>query len=141
MYPFRVRAFHVDRQNVVHQIWYFFFLEEARLEFLRELGMKMDDQTFISHSKYFVVQNTCNYFESAVFDDVLDIYSRISFVKNSSLGFEHIMVNRRTGNRAITGTQVTVHVNVETNKPTRIPQDFRAKILRFEGAACKFIDP
>jgi acyl-CoA thioester hydrolase len=137
-YPFRVRSFHVDRQNVVHNIWYFFFLEEARVEFIREVGLVMDADTFVSHSRFYVVRNTCDYVAPAVFDDELTIHSRIARVGSSSVGFEHVIVNAATGALVASATHVLVHVDVDSNRPTRIPDELRDKIRAYEGDGVQF---
>jgi acyl-CoA thioester hydrolase len=137
-YPYRVKTFQVDRQNVVHNIWYFFMLEEARVEFIRTVGMRIDADAFVSHSKYFVVRNTCDYYAPAFFDQDLDIRSRIATVGNSSITFEHVIMNRSTGQLTATATHVLVHVDVDTNRPARVPDDMRALIRAHEGDRVRF---
>ncbi len=132
-YPIRVRTFHVDRQNIVHNIWYFYFLEEARVEYFRDLGMPIDDQTFISHHKFFVVRNTCDYHMAAVFDDELIVKTRTAQVKNSSMELEHAIVSKHTGNILVTATHILVYVDTVTNRPERIPEDLREKVKRWEA--------
>lgn len=139
-YPFRVRSFHVDRQNVVHNIWYFFFLEEARVEFIRAIGMPMDAETFVGHSRFYVVRNTCDYYAPAFFDDELVIHSRVEYVRNSSVGFEHAIVNAKSGALVATATHVLVHVDVASNRPDRIPDALREKVRAHEGDNAHFLE-
>ena len=63
----RVRSYQVDRQNVVHQLWYFYYFEEARVEYIRAVGLPMDRGTFVTHDKFFVAKNTCEYLAPAFF--------------------------------------------------------------------------
>ncbi len=139
-YPYRVKTFQVDRQNVVHNIWYFFMLEEARVEFIRSVGMRIDAEAFVTHSKYFVVRNTCDYYAPASFDQDLMIHSRISMVKNSSLTFEHVIYNESSGQISAMATHVLVHVDVDTNRPARVPDDMRELILAHEGDRVRFVE-
>lgn len=137
-YPKRVLSYHVDRQNVVHNLWYFYFFEEARVEFIRAVGLPIDEGTFITHDKYFVVRNACDYFAPSTFDEELTILTRISFVRNSSIGFEHWAM-KADGTAAARGEHVFVHVNERTDRPERVPEDLREKIRAYEGGNVTFI--
>lgn len=139
-YPMRVRSFHVDRQNVVHNIWYFYFLEEARVEYLREIGLPIDEDAFISHHRFYVVRNTCDYYRPAVFDDEIIVKTRTEYVKNSSVGLEHAIVNAHNGELLVAATHIIVHVNAETNAPERIPDYLRDKIRTHEGDGVRFVE-
>ena len=134
----RVRSFHVDFQNIVHNVWYFFIFEEARVEFIRSLGMSMEPENFVTDPLFYIARNSCDYFASARFDDPLRIYSRVEFVRNSSAGFEQVMMNLRSGELVACATQVIVHVDKSTGRPGRIPDDVRAKILSHEGENVTF---
>ena len=136
-YPIRVRSFHVDRQNVVHNLQYLYFFEEARVEYIREVGLAMDEGTFLTHDKFFVVKNSCEYAEPAFFDEELDIYTRVSFVGDSSIGFEHLAV-RKTGGVSARGSHVFVHVDAESNTPSRVPDGLRDLIRSYEGERVLF---
>jgi acyl-CoA thioester hydrolase len=133
VYPCRARSFQVDRQNVVHNIWYFFMLEEARVEYMRMLGVAIDDRTFVSHSRFYVVRNTCDYFAPAFFDEELLIHTRISQVGNSAVHFEHAIMNASNGALCAKATQVLVYIDIPTNRPDRLPDAFRQKIAALEG--------
>jgi acyl-CoA thioester hydrolase len=132
-YPFRVRTFHVDRQNVVHNIWYFFFLEEARVEYMRALGFPIDEQTFVSHTKFFVAHNSCNYRGPAFYNDELLIGSRVASVGTTSITFDHTIVKAATGEVVATASHVLVYVDADTNLPTPVPDDIRARIAAYEA--------
>jgi acyl-CoA thioester hydrolase len=128
----RVRSFHVDRQNVVHNLQYLFFFEEARVEYIRSIGIAVDEGTFLTHDKFFVVSNTCEYAAPAYFDEKLDILTRISYIGDSSIGFEHLAV-KSDGTLCARGSHVFVHVDSETNAPTRVPERIRALVQAYEG--------
>jgi len=134
----RVRSFHVDRQNVVHNLQYFYFFEEARVEYVRSMGIiPIDRDTFTTHDKYFVARNTCDYIEPVYFDEILLIHTRISYVGTSSIKFEHIAV-KQTGAVAARGEHVLVHVDAERDVPSAVPEEMRAKIRSIEGSGVMF---
>ncbi len=137
--PRRVLSYHVDRQNVVHSNWYFYYFEEARLEYVRAIGMPMDSETFVTHHRGFVVRNTCDYFAPAFFDEELRILTRITFVRNSSIGFEQFAVSP-AGKPLARGEHVFVHVDARSDRPSRVPDTLRELIRSYEGENVRFIE-
>lgn len=137
-HPTRVRMFQVDRQNVVHAIWYFFYFEEGRVEYLRDIGLSIDEHVFVTHTKYFIVENTCTHLAPATFDDELSILTRIASVGNTSIRFEHLAMRKRTGEPLAFSTHTIVHVNPETNRPERVPDPLREMIRAYEGKNVDF---
>ncbi|MDH7515482.1 MAG: thioesterase family protein [Bacteroidota bacterium] len=132
VYPFRVRSFHVDRQNVVHNVWYFFFLEEARVEYLRSVGFPIDDASFVGRDKFLVAHNACSYHTPALFDDALVIRTRVARVGNTSLSFEHIIEHAETGRIIAEATHVLVHVDAATERPAPLSENLRKCIEKYE---------
>ena len=133
VFPTRVRSYQVDRQNVVHQLCYFYYFEEARVEYLRALGFPMDRDTFVKHDKFFVAKNTCEYVAPAFFDDELEILSRIVYVRNTSIGFEHAAIRKGDGTLIAVGTHVLVSVDKTNDEPVRVGDDLRENIRTYEG--------
>ena len=139
-YDTRVRSYQVDRQNIVHALWYFYYYEEARLEYVREIGFPLGDQSFITEFRFYIAHNAIDYHASARFDQPLAVYSRIAQVKNSSLRFEHATVHAVTGELCTTGSHVLVHVNAATDRTERIPDTVRDLIRAYEGENVSFIE-
>ena len=139
VFPTRVRSFQVDRQNVVHNLWYFYYFEEARVEYIRDVGLVMDRDTFVTHDKFFVVKNTCEYIAPAFFDEEVDILTRIEYVRSSSIGFEHAAVRKTDGVLLAFGTHILVSVDEHEDVPIRVTEDLREKIRSWEGKNVRFI--
>jgi acyl-CoA thioester hydrolase len=138
-HPVRVRFHHVDRMNVVHNLQYFYFFEEARVEYIRVLGLPVDEGTFVTHDRFFVVRNVCEYFAPAFFDEQLSVLTRIMQVRNSSIVFEHLAI-KADGTPAARAEHVLVHVDQETGRSARVPDRLRDLIRAAEGADVEFID-
>ncbi|MCK7528054.1 MAG: hypothetical protein MZV64_65905 [Ignavibacteriales bacterium] len=51
----------------------------------------------------------------------LDVYSRISYIKNSSFGYDHLIVRQKTGEIIVDGKGVVVFVDPKTRKSTPLP--------------------
>jgi len=135
----RVRSYDVDRQSIVHNAIYLYWLEAARIEYFRDLGVPIDRQSFVTKHRFVVVKTEIDYVHAAQFDDAYTVFTRISFVKNSSFGFEHV-IRREDGVILATAKSVLVHLNPASHRPERIPDSYRALIREFEGPTTRFID-
>ncbi|MCS7054070.1 MAG: thioesterase family protein, partial [Ignavibacterium sp.] len=68
----------------------------------------------------------------AYYDDELEIYSRISYIKNSSFGFDHLVVKKKTAQIIADGKGVVVYVDPKTRKSTTLPDDFIEKVKKID---------
>jgi acyl-CoA thioester hydrolase len=82
---------------------------------------------------FFMVRNEINYRGHARYDDELNVYTKISYIKNSSYGFDHLIENSRTKEIIVDGSGVVVHVDPKTRKSTPLPEFFYEKVKAFEG--------
>lgn len=127
-----VRFHEVDMLGVCNNAVYINYFETARLEYIKVAGLMPDKGLFSDGKLYFIVRNEINYLNHAYYDDELDIHTRISFVKNSSFGFDHLIVKKKTGNKIADGKGVIVHVDPKTRKSINLEVDFIEKIRLFE---------
>jgi acyl-CoA thioesterase FadM len=79
-----------------------------------------------------MVRNEINYRDHAFYDDELEIYSRICYIKNSSFGFDHLIVKSKTGQAIVDGKGVVVYVDPKTRKSTSLPDDFIEKVKKID---------
>lgn len=52
----KVKSFEVDRQNIVHNAVYIYWLEESRIEYFRSIGISIDSETFITKDRFVVAK-------------------------------------------------------------------------------------
>ncbi len=135
----RVKFYEVDSYGVVHNIRYFYWLEWARAEYLRNISGNTDSKLSLYSFPVMVVHSEIDYFNTASFDDEYEILTRTSFVKNSSVGFENV-IRLNDGNILVKASAVLVGINVKTRQPERINDTFRQWLKNFEGDNIKFID-
>lgn len=129
----RVRTWEVDWQGIVHNSYYLRYMEIGRLEYRRAFGYDLSpDGTFNDGLKVFVVHNSIDYHAVATLDDVLDVYTRISWIKNSSFCFEHVIVRHKDNSILSTGKGILVNVDFKTNRPVYIPLTFIDEIKQYE---------
>lgn len=137
----RVRNYEVDWQGIVHNANYLLYCEVGRIEYLRDLGAKVDMQSINGSSKVVLVRNEIDYKSSVRFDQLLHIFTRTSFIRNTSFAMESLIENAQTGE--LVGTNVAYHVWLDpvTGTPMTIGDEFRRLINAFEGADCEIVRP
>lgn len=129
----QVKFHEVDLMNVCNNAVYFNYFEDARLKYTQDLKNKYQLKEFLEGNSFFImVHNDCDYYESAHLDDELVIYTRVSFIKNSSFGFEHLVQKVSTGKIIASGGGVVVHIDRTTQKPMKLPQEFLTAVHSFE---------
>ena len=116
-----VRFNEVDMLSVCNNSVYLVYFDEARFKYIKEAGLMPKNGWFSDGRLYFIVRNEINYFDHARFDDELNIYTRISLIKDSSLTFEHLVQNAKTKNIIADGLGVIVHVDPKTHKSAPLP--------------------
>lgn len=140
LFQLRVRNFQVDSQGIVHNAIYLEYCEIGRVEYVRNLGIQLlPTGIFDDGVKINVKRNEINYESPAMVDDMLDIYTRISYLKNSSFCFEHLIFHNETGRLLVTQKSVQVNLNPETNRPERLPDELRKIIMDYEGDSLEIL--
>lgn len=134
----RVRTYDVDRQSIVHNAVYLYWLEASRVEYFREIGLPIDSRTFVSKHRFVVAHTELDYFNAAQFDDEYEVLTRVSSIKNSSFEFEQV-IQLLNGKLIVKAKSVMVHLNPATHKPERINDSYREMIREFEGGDVEMI--
>jgi acyl-CoA thioester hydrolase len=62
------------------------------------------------------------------------VYARVGHIGTTSFAFEFAIHRQPTDELIATGKIVAVAVDVETEKPIRVPDGLREAVARFEGA-------
>ncbi len=128
-----VRFNEVDMLGVCNNAVYINYFEHARLQYIKAAGLMPEGGIFSDGRLFFMVRNEINYRGHAHYDDELNIYTRISYIKNSSYGFDHIIENKRTNEIIVDGSGVVVQVDPKTRKSMALPEFFYEKVKSFEG--------
>lgn len=129
----RVRNYEIDWQGVVHNANYLLYFESGRVEYLSRIGVKVDVNSIQHESKVVVVRNEIDYRSPARFGDLLDVHTRVSFIRDTSFAFEGIIEHAES--KKLISENVSFHVWLDdrTGEPKRVPDEFRGIIRRFEG--------
>lgn len=127
-----VRFHEVDMLGVCNNAVYINFFEHARLMYLKDNGLLPKDGIFSDGKLFFMVRNEINYKQHSYFDEELEVYTRISFIKRSSYGFEHLILKAKDKSEVVDGSGVVVHVHPETRKSFPLDKDFIEKVKKIE---------
>lgn len=133
-HPLRVRYVEVDAQQHVYFGQYLTYFDVALVEYMRAIGCSYQDMV-ASGVDMFYVDAGCQYKGRARFDDVLDIHTRIGRIGNTSFTFEFAVYEHGAEELIATGQIVAVAVDVETERPVRVPEALRKAVAQFEGSA------
>jgi acyl-CoA thioester hydrolase len=121
----RVRYADTDQMGVVYYANYFVWLEIARTEFLRSLGI---DYRSIEKEKQLalpVIEAYCKYKAPAKYDDIILVKTVASQVKNSGLRFDYKLIKKESG--MLLAEAHTAHVFIDSErKPVRIPDKIKS---------------
>lgn len=108
----RVRYAETDAQRIVHHAEYLVYMEEARCELVRTLGLpyKLLEERGLN---LVVTGADLRYKAPAVYDDLLRVRARVSRVRSREVTFEYRIEHTESGRLLVEGA--TRHVFVDRN--------------------------
>lgn len=127
-WPVRVYYEDTDAGGIVYNANYLKFLERARTEWLRMLGIEQD--TLLEQDIAFVVRHIDIQFRQAArFNQQLQVSCEIAELKRASIIFKQKIVDE--SNALIVSASVTIAcVRISEMKPVAIPEAVSGVILR-----------
>jgi acyl-CoA thioester hydrolase len=126
----RVRYGETDQMGYCYYGNYAQYFEVGRVEALRALGMsykQMEEQGVMLPVSEFKV----NYKNPALYDDELNIVTKITEVKGARLYFDYEITNEQGQNVALAHT-ILVFVDKTSMKPIAAPENFLLLMKQFE---------
>jgi acyl-CoA thioester hydrolase len=130
----RVAFSDTDAQGIVYYGRYLPYFDLARVEYHRNLGLLGMD--IGEEGQEFVMRaGTIEYLAPAVFDDLIEVYVRMSRIGRTSVTFELAAYRERDDLLLVTATQTLVLVDLEERKAVPIPDAYKEAIRAFEREA------
>ena len=121
-WPVRVYYEDTDAQGVVYYANYFRFMERARTEWLRALGV---DQVALlrDERRIFVVTSTrAEFLVPARFNDEVVVTARLAALARATFDIEqNIYLGSLDGTLLLRGSVKAAYLNADTLRPTRVP--------------------
>ena len=123
----RVRYAETDAEGVVYYANYLIYMEVARVNYLRALGV---NRTIWERRDLGLViaEALCRYHAPARFDEELLIRAWMESVRRSSSVMRYEVVHKDSGRLLADGHTVQVFVNLKTMKPAPIPAEVLEKL-------------
>ena len=124
-YLHEVKYYECDRMGVTHHSNYIRFMEEARIDWMDQLGYgfeRMEAEGIVSP----VVSLSCNYKHPTTFKDVVEIVVKVAEMSELKISFAYTM---RSGGKLV-ATATSTHCFLEAGRPVvlkdRFPQLYDA---------------
>ena len=121
-WPVRVYYEDTDAQGVVYYANYFRFMERARTEWLRELGVDQPKLMYEDRRIFVVTETKAEFIVPAKFNDELIVTARLANLARASFDIEqNIYQDSLDGALLCKGSVKAAYLNAETMRPVRVP--------------------
>ena len=123
----RVKFYDTDVMGVVHHSNYIRWFETGRVEFLRELGIDLNEM--MSDGVLFpIVEIGAKFHAPAKFDDELEIETTGEALTKAKMKFNYAI--RRRGEEKILAEGTSTNVFTSGGKICRLPEKYSARLAR-----------
>jgi acyl-CoA thioester hydrolase len=135
--PFKYSSFtrvgfsDTDAQGIVYYGRYLPYFDQARVEYARHLQMLA---TGSEEHEFVMRANTIEYHAPARFDDLLEVFIRVSRIGRTSVTYECATYRVDDDVLMVTAQQTLVLVDLAERKACPVPDRFRERVATFEGA-------
>ena len=127
----RVGFSDTDAQGIVYYGRYLPYFDGARVEYHRHLGMLERDRR---EHELVMRANTIEYLAPAIFDDLVEVFIRVSRVGRTSITYDFAAYRVEDDLLMVTARQTLVLVDLEERKAYPIPEEMIGQIASFEGS-------
>jgi len=130
-HPVEVRYGDLDAQRHVNNAKYLTYLEQARLEYVRQLGL-WDGETF-AELGMIVAEVQITYRAPIHFGQAVRVGVRVARLGNKSMLMEYQLENAQDSGLFASATSVQVAYDYQVGKSMPVPELWRKKIAAYEG--------
>lgn len=127
-WPVRIYYEDTDSGGVVYYANYLKYMERARTEWLRNLGFEQDVLARDFNVLFVVRAVQIDYLQPARFNDLLQVITKVSEVRQASLVFQQQVVNAKK-KLICNGRIRIVCVHADILKPKQIPENIFAEVV------------
>ena len=128
-WPIRVYYEDTDAQGVVYYANYFRYMERARTEWLRSLGVDQSHMLNEQRRMFVVTASKAEFLSPAKFNDEVVVTARLSGLARATFDIvQNVYLNSLDGTLLLRGGVTAAYLNADTMRPMRVPADL------FEGS-------
>ena len=132
-YPIEVRYGDLDPQGHLNNAKYLTFIEQARINYIKHLGL-WDGGSFLNIG--IILADVHLTFRSPIhFGQPVRVGVRVSRLGNKSLSMEYRLEDASDGQELARGSTVSVAYDYHHRKPIPLPENWRKTIAAFESLA------
>ncbi|MBH0231247.1 acyl-CoA thioesterase [Halobacillus sp. KCTC 3957] len=125
----KVRFCETDLLGHVNNNNFFVYMEDARIQFIRDLQLVDGDWSFI------LASINCDFIKQVFFGQTLTIKSHISKIGNSSFHLEQEHYEKESGQLVAKGSSVLVHFDFKNQTSTPLSEAMKEKLQSHSLAA------
>jgi acyl-CoA thioester hydrolase len=131
-HPIEVRYGDLDPQGHVNNAKHLTYFEQARIQYMIELGLFTKDQSFMEIG-VILADIHSTYFEPIYFGQNIKVGVHVAKLGNKSMTWEQNILDAETGKEIAKGEVAIVTYNYREEKTIPIPQEWRDRIVGYEG--------
>ena len=131
----RVRYAEIDGQMIVFNSHYLTYVDVAIAEYFRKLGMAITVPPEKPFFDFALIKSTLEFKGSGVFDDILNVYVKVSQIGNTSFVTNFMVRKEGTTEPIVLVENIYVGYDMETKQSVPIPDEVRKLIETFENTA------
>ncbi|HZY41868.1 MAG TPA: thioesterase family protein [Anaerolineae bacterium] len=127
--PISIRFRDLDAFGHVNNAVYFTYMEVARVDYFRQLGLLADDFP----SPFFIIaEAACQFKAPILMTTPLSVRARVSRLGTSSFDMDYHFVDGATGRLLAVGRTVQVMFDYAAGRPVALPDRWRQTLSDFE---------
>ena len=131
-HPFRVRYSEIDGQGVVFNAHYLTYFDTSITEYFRALGFDQFADAKATSIDFHVVKSVIEYKAPILFDQEIEVGTRVARIGNSSLTFELAIFLKGGTDALVTGEIIWVYTDQSSHRPVPITKPIRDLIATRE---------
>lgn len=121
-----IRFSETDMFGHVNNVSPFIYFEEARIKYMKYLGLFTNLTN--PESVPVVADLQCDYHRQIFFGETIKLYVKINSIGNSSLDLHYLAINE-SDEVCLTGRGRLVNVNPKTGKPMNLSESVKQKLM------------
>lgn len=120
----KVRVSETDMLGHINNASYFTYMEETRIEYLREIGIPIKSDNFA----FVLVSTKCDFLGQGYFGQTLEITTEVVKIGTKSITLSSEMVEKESRNIIARGEAIIVYLDFGKQKAIELPDSFRRKL-------------
>ena len=129
-YPVQIRYADLDAQWHVNNAHFLTILEQARLSYIRQLGL-WDGKSFLDLG-VIIADIHIAYKAPIALEDEIQVAIRVSHIGNKSMTMENEILDSKDGSLKAQAEVVLVTYDFRSKTTIPVPESWRKKIMEFE---------